>query len=735
MNLATTFNNLDGKKVSRTALRKLLTRAKKESHQLIAKRLSNLLRQNKDAFFSIEINDFVDVMGLSGAEQEIILPTLEYQSEEDSAQGLNGVSPDDIYSYITDLIINTIEKVGHLPWQKEWVGSGSDGTAKNYVSKKEYTGANFLLNFDVKFDENGKGYLVPINFKQPYYLTFNQIKEAKATLIEGSKARRVIYYTMIFNYDNGTLKFKTTDKKKFNEFVKEHSLTKEDLKENLIKIPVIKYYNVYRADHCTGLKFGSDKAKKKEVNPIAEAQKIIDGYKNPPTYTFIGDKAYYQPITDTLNMPTIEAFNKEAAYYCTFFHEMTHSTGHSKRLNRGNDTRVRDGSKKDKTAYAFEELVAELGAVFLCAESGILFHTRENSAKYLKGWNDALVSELENDNRFFLKASAKAQKAVNHILDRVIEDDTENEASKAKSKGKTKTKKVIKAKVIIPARKRTTPTRSKTKAKSGLSMARVVSKKNTEVIKNTPLPVAKKQTIKEQSKTDPNSSLSKLAKLGFVIADSTPEATDVFTLGGEIGKFLQKQQPHKALIIIKGDKHSSKSQLAMQIANAFGEMQTPVGYIDYEQGGTESKDTQDSINRNTTEQGRKYIAIKGYLEKPFEELQNFCKVVKVIIADSVTDLKITADQLNFLRTTYPKVIWCFISQVKENGAMYGGNKMAHNPTCVIHCSTHQDPKQRFATLEKNRGNDLTLKYSMYYKRVVSEPLTQKRKTKLSFKVK
>ncbi|NBL65970.1 hypothetical protein GV828_12240 [Flavobacterium sp. NST-5] len=241
--------------------------------------------------------------------------------------------------------------------------------------------------------------------------------------------------------------------------------------------------------------------------------------------------------------------------------------------------------------------------------------------------------------------------------------------------------------------------------------------------------------VKRREKTvvsNQDKSLNELEKLGFISANSAPQqAKDIFVLGGEIGKFLQKQQPHKALILIKGNKHSSKSQLAMQIANAFGEQQTPVAYIDYEQGGIESKDTVDNINRNTTETGRKYIAIKGYLENPFEELQGFCKVVKVIIADSVTDLKITADQLNYLRTKYPKIIWCFISQVKENGAMYGGNKMAHNPTSVIHCSSHQDPKQRFASLEKNRGNDLTLKYSMFYKKVVYEP----KKKKLSFKVK
>ncbi len=402
-------------------------------------------------------------------------------------------------------------------------------------------------------------------------------------------------------------------------------------------------------------------------------------------------------------MPNIKAFKKEASYYCTYFHELTHSSGAKKSLNR--DMTGTFGSKP----YAFEELIAELGAVFMCSESGILFQTKENSAKYLKNWNTVLVSELENDNRFFLKASAQSQKAVNYILGRNTESEeveiVKEEVKKATSKR--------------PVKKKVKPKVTKAK-KIGLS-ASIVASKNTELTKKrTVQTVVKKRDSKVASNQD--KSLNALEKLGFISANSVPkEAKDVFVLGGEIGKFLQKQQPHKALILIKGNKHSSKSQLAMQIANAFGEAQIPVAYIDYEQGGIESKDTVDSINRNTTEAGRKYIAIKGYLENPFEELQGFCKVVKVIIADSVTDLKITADQLNYLRTKYPKIIWCFISQVKENGAMYGGNKMAHNPTSVIHCSSHQDPKQRFATLEKNRGNDLTLKYSMLYKKVVNEP--------------
>lgn len=700
MNAIQKFNALNKKKVSRAELDAIYNQAQQEQYLYVAQRIEKVLQDKKATHFYIKINDFENESGLSGVEQKILLPALQYQSDQDN-QGLNGVSPNEIYNLITDLIITTIKEVGHLPWQKEWTGSGSAEIARNYVSEKEYTGANFLLNFDVKFNKEGKPYLVPINFIEPYYLTFNQIKDAGAELKKGSKARQVIYYTILWDYRGETLKFKTTDKKKFIAFAKEHKLTKEDFNKYLFKIPIVRYYNVYRADHCKGL---PSKAIKINTNstPIEQAQDIIDGYKNPPKYTFNGDKAYYMPSTDTVNMPKIEAFNHESAYYCTYFHEMIHSTGHSKRLGRGNDTRVRDGSSQDIKAYAFEELIAELGAVFLCAESGILFHTKENSAKYLKGWNDRLIENLQDDNRFFLKASAQAQKAVNHILDNETKD-AEFEVFEKKKNKSNNPKNVF---LVVK--------RDKTK-KIGLAVS-AISK------------VPKKEIDHSKDK-----SINQLQKLGFISADCAPQqAKDVFTLGGEIGKFLQKQQPYKALILIKGNKHSSKSQLAMQIANAFAEQKTTVAYIDYEQGGIESKDTLDSINRNTSPEARKYIAVKGYLEKPFEELQEFCKVVKVIIADSVTDLKITADQLNFLRTQYPKIIWCFISQVKENGAMYGGNKMAHNPTCVIHCSSNPDPKQRFAILEKNRGNDLEIKYSMYYKKVIQESKNKSPKGKLSF---
>jgi len=254
-------------------------------------------------------------------------------------------------------------------------------------------------------------------------------------------------------------------------------------------------------------------------------------------------------------------------------------------------------------------------------------------------------------------------------------------------------------------------------------------------------PIAKpsRRILRKPKRTGLNSpegvqdrNLSALEKMGFVMADKAPEkAEGIFQLPGDIGKFMQEIQPHKALILIKGTAHTSKSQLAMQIANAFGEMGEPVAYIDYEQGGMDSKDTIASLNRNSTSAGRKNIAVIGFLENPIVDLKKFCEHCKVIVADSVTDLGITADQLNELRVNYPKVIWVFISQVRENGQMYGGNKMAHNPTAVIECHPSPNPEERYATLKKNRGNDLSLKYSIFHKTLIV-PVDSNRK--LTFNV-
>jgi len=216
---------------------------------------------------------------------------------------------------------------------------------------------------------------------------------------------------------------------------------------------------------------------------------------------------------------------------------------------------------------------------------------------------------------------------------------------------------------------------------------------------------------------------NKLKDFGFVSADQVPDKPEgIFRLPGEIGEFIQDLQPYQELIIVKGPPHSSKSQLVMQLANAFGEINMKVAYIDGEQGGIKSKDTIDSRNRNTTPTGQKNIFITGELDCPYEDLKKIAKECDVIAADSVTELGLTAVQLNKFRKEHPEIIWIFISQVKEGGQMYGGNKMAHNPTKIIHCEPDHDYTNRIAILEKNRGNSLDPKYNIFHKQLIKDEL-------------
>lgn len=683
--------------------------------------------------------------GLNATEQGIILPFLQYHSEPDS-EGLNGaVSPDEIYSYITDLIINTINKVGHLPWQKEWTGSGAGGAAKNYVSKKEYTGANFILNFDIKYDTDGEPYLVPIKFVQPYYLTFNQIKEAKASLNKGSKAHRVIYYTMIFDYDSATAKIKTTDKTKFDGFVQSNNLTRQDLKDNLSKIPVLKYYNVFRADDCTGLKFPSEKISDKIVNPIEEAQKIIDGYKNPPTYTFAGDRAFYQPSGDILNMPDIKAFSSEAYYYATYFHEMTHSTGAEKRLKR--DFSGKFGSKN----YAFEELIAELGAVFLCSESGILFHVRENSAKYLQSWNRKLVTELENDNRFFLKASAQAQKATNHILGREVAN-TETPVTPEKIVKKIVTRAKRKTTVLDPKKNRQlelfdglngTENRKRTLKKNDLGNKKKSISKAKDLKKGLNCPnVSKKKEVKPEPmpKTPVNIDKNSLA---YKMANQ-PKEVEYFTIQDKnISRFLgkiERKRKESVFISLTGGQGSMKTRMAFQLMNALAQ--------NYKVGHASIEEHPESVLY--FDKAKQYLDIKaqGNITNPeiktMASLHNLIIKNDVIVIDSFTKLKEIEKSFEVdkdLRLKYNGKLFIVVFQQTTDGKMRGGSKSQFDADIVLFTEKFDDYKQNYVYADKNRYSSETgLKFNIYKKQLQGakpekKAEVQKKTKKLSFKVK
>ena len=128
-----------------------------------------------------------------------------------------------------------------------------------------------------------------------------------------------------------------------------------------------------------------------------------------PTIETQGQRAAYNAKSDSIVMPAADRFVSAEEYYSCLFHELTHSTGHQKRLNRAGVGSHSFGSPE----YAREELTAEMGAAMLCGVCGIDPATIENSAAYVQGW----LKRLRADDRLVIKAASQAQKAADYILD------------------------------------------------------------------------------------------------------------------------------------------------------------------------------------------------------------------------------------------------------------------------------------------------------------------------------
>ena len=155
------------------------------------------------------------------------------------------------------------------------------------------------------------------------------------------------------------------------------------------------------------------------VNKIEACEDIVKNYKDIPEINHGGDRAYYAPMFDKVQMPVQIEFDNDESYYSVLFHELAHSTGAKKRLNRfsANDSNI-FGSE----TYSKEELVAEMTASFLCAETGIGNDLLiENTAAYIKGWSEAIKN---GDRNFVINAASKAQMAADYILQRIYNKET-----------------------------------------------------------------------------------------------------------------------------------------------------------------------------------------------------------------------------------------------------------------------------------------------------------------------
>jgi len=328
------------------------------------------------------------------------------EAPDDEAQGLGKPIPAaDIYQMITDKVISMFKNAKasdyHRPWKDD-----AFFIPINFDSKKPYRGVNRLL-LQERIGFAGA-------FRNPYFLTFNQIKKHGGRLKKGTRGYEVVYYSIRYivpaDKNTGRKAYSSTNTQKVIDY-----LAKNKLSEDIVtRIPMIRYYNVYNGASIEGIDFQLEKLQIGRAVPDTASENqaaalIVENYPNPPAIKHEGNRAYYSPSDDYVKMPKKEQFDSINDYYRILFHELTHSTGHDKRLDRGIHLML------EKEDYAKEELVAEFGAVFLSAWAGIMWYTNKNHAIYLKNWNSA-IKEAENDNKFLMKAASLAQAATDYIL-------------------------------------------------------------------------------------------------------------------------------------------------------------------------------------------------------------------------------------------------------------------------------------------------------------------------------
>ena len=279
----------------------------------------------------------------------------------------------DIYAAVTERIIEQMEQ-GIIPWQKPWI---SNSKAISHATGKPYSLLNQML-----LGRPGE------------YLTFKQCQEAGGKVKKGEKASMVVFWKWIEQEDE-----ETGEKK---------------------EVPFLRYYNVFHIDQCEGVsaKYTTEVAFPDGADTLATAQEIIYDYLGREGVKLLheeGDRAFYRPSADEIVLPIRKQFMSTAEYYSTAFHELTHSTGHPKRLNRITET-ARFGS----APYSREELCAELGASFLLNCLGIetigSFH---NNAAYISHW----LGVLKEDKRLLVSAAGQADKAVRLILGEEADND------------------------------------------------------------------------------------------------------------------------------------------------------------------------------------------------------------------------------------------------------------------------------------------------------------------------
>ncbi|BDA87237.1 antirestriction protein (plasmid) [Aureimonas sp. SA4125] len=281
----------------------------------------------------------------------------------------------DIYAQITDRIIADLEK-GVKPWMQPWSAANASGRITRPLrhNGEPYSGMNVLLLWSEA---------VARGFASPTWMTFKQATELGAHVRKGESGSTVVFAS----------RFTKTEGDGAGGEVERD-------------IPFVRAYTVFNVDQIDGLPECYHAPTLPVPDPVARIAESDRFFANTgAVIRHGGTKAFYAPASDHIQMPPFEAFRDAASHVAVLGHEATHWTAPSHRVGR-------DLSRyhKDRSDRAREELVAELGSCFLCADLGIVpeLEPREDHASYLNAW----LKVLSGDRRAIFAAAAHAQRAV-----------------------------------------------------------------------------------------------------------------------------------------------------------------------------------------------------------------------------------------------------------------------------------------------------------------------------------
>jgi antirestriction protein ArdC len=283
-----------------------------------------------------------------------------------------------LYDEVTARIVTELE-AGRLPWVQPWgkTGSAGPGLPRNALTARSYSGVNVLILW---------GAVIEHGFASQSWLTFRQAQEAGGCVRKGEHGVTVVYAD------------------RFTPEAEKERASREGGDPKAVSF--LKRFTVFNVAQCEGLRAGlasdPEPLPEREIVPVAEEVIAASGVD----FHIGGNRAFYVPSLDFVQVPPQPAFFEQVNYYRTCLHELTHATGHAKRLAR--DLSNSFGSKD----YAREELIAEMGSAFLCAALGIMPTVRH--ADYIGSW----LEVLREDNRAIFRAASAATKAAEWLLAR-----------------------------------------------------------------------------------------------------------------------------------------------------------------------------------------------------------------------------------------------------------------------------------------------------------------------------